>query len=68
MSRLDRFMLSEEWFLTWPNCVQLAQIQGLSDHRFIVLSVDEVDLGPRPKRMLKCWVEIPCHKQFACDQ
>lgn len=38
-------MLFEEWCLTWPNCVQLAQIRRLSDHCFIVSSVDEVVWG-----------------------
>ncbi|MCI07861.1 cysteine-rich receptor-like protein kinase, partial [Trifolium medium] len=32
MSRLDRFLLSEEWCLTWPNCIQMTQLRGLSDH------------------------------------
>ena len=32
MSRLDRFLLSEEWCLTWPNCVQSASSMGVSDH------------------------------------
>ena len=38
MSRLDRFLLSEEWCLVWPNCLQVAQLRGLSDHCPIVLS------------------------------
>ncbi|AES88382.2 hypothetical protein MTR_4g054200 [Medicago truncatula] len=28
MSRIDRFLLSEEWCLLWPNCVQIAQLRG----------------------------------------
>jgi exonuclease III len=32
MSRLDRFLLSKEWCLTWPNCTQTAQVRGISDH------------------------------------
>jgi len=27
MSRLDRFLLSEEWFLLWPNCLQVALLR-----------------------------------------
>lgn len=30
MSRLDRYLLSERWCLTWPNCFQLASPRGLS--------------------------------------
>jgi hypothetical protein len=29
MSRLDRFLLSEEWCLTWPNSSQTAQLRGI---------------------------------------
>ncbi|GAU20542.1 hypothetical protein TSUD_131000 [Trifolium subterraneum] len=54
MSRLDRFLLSEEWCLAWPNCKQMASLRGLSDHCSLVLSANEDDWGPRPLRMLKC--------------
>ncbi|GAU22999.1 hypothetical protein TSUD_98280 [Trifolium subterraneum] len=64
MSRIDRFLLSEEWCLEWPNCEQQAQLRGLSDHCPLSLSVDEVNWGPRPLRMLKCWQDVPGYKQF----
>jgi len=32
MSRIDRYLLSKEWFLCWPNCFQVALLWGLSDH------------------------------------
>jgi len=32
MSRIDRFLLSEKWCLTWPNCFLLVASRGLSDH------------------------------------
>ncbi|GAU41118.1 hypothetical protein TSUD_288080 [Trifolium subterraneum] len=53
MSRLDRFLLSEEWCLAWPNCQQVARLRGLSDHCSLVLSANEEDWGTRPSRMLK---------------
>jgi hypothetical protein len=59
MSRLDRFLLSYEWCLAWPNCKQVACLRGLSDHCALVLSECEEDWGPRPSRMLKCWRDIP---------
>ncbi|CAJ2633139.1 exodeoxyribonuclease-like [Trifolium pratense] len=43
MSRLDRFLLSEEWCLTWPNCKQVAKLRGLSDHCPLVFSANEED-------------------------
>ncbi|MCI28325.1 cysteine-rich receptor-like protein kinase, partial [Trifolium medium] len=64
MSRIDRFLLSEEWCLAWPNCMQMAQLRDLSDHCPLLLSVDEENWGPRPLRMLKCWQDIPGYKQF----
>ena len=64
MSRLDRFLLSEDWCLLWPNCLQIAQLRGLSDHCLLVLSVDEENCGPRPARLLKCWSDIPGFTQF----
>ncbi|GAU16303.1 hypothetical protein TSUD_299350 [Trifolium subterraneum] len=54
MSRLDRFQLSEDWCLTWPNCKQEARMRGVSDHCPLILSANEDDWGPRPSRMLKC--------------
>jgi len=32
MSRLDHFLLLEEWCLEWPNCIQVALLRELSDH------------------------------------
>jgi len=41
MSRLDRFLLSNNWCFVRPNCVQVALLRGLSDHVPLVLHVDE---------------------------
>ncbi|GAU20182.1 hypothetical protein TSUD_352460 [Trifolium subterraneum] len=68
MSQIDRFLLTEEWCLAWPNCTQSAQLQGLSDHCPLLLSVDEENWGPRPVRMLKCWHDIPGFRQFVIDK
>jgi hypothetical protein len=68
MSRLDRFLLSEEWSLTWPNCSQVAQLRGISDHCPILLAADEDDWGPHPLRMLKCWTEVPGYQNFVRDK
>ena len=54
MSQIDRFLLSDNWCLTWPNCIQLAESRGLSDHCPLVLSVDSQNWGPKLVRMLKC--------------
>ncbi|GAU40836.1 hypothetical protein TSUD_287740 [Trifolium subterraneum] len=59
MSRLDRFLLSDDWMISFPNCTQMALPRTLSDHCPILFSIDERNWGPRPLRMLKCWLEIP---------
>ncbi|CAJ2642053.1 unnamed protein product [Trifolium pratense] len=68
MSRLDRFLLSEEWCLTWPNCKQVANLRGLSDDCPLVLSASEEDWGPRPSRMLKCWTDVPGYNLFVREK
>ncbi|PNX55283.1 cysteine-rich receptor-like protein kinase, partial [Trifolium pratense] len=68
MSRLDRFLLSGEWCLTWPNCTQVARMRGLSDHCPLVLAADEEDWGPRPLRMLKCWKDVPGYHLFVREK
>lgn len=68
MSRLDRFLVSEEWNLVWPNCIHVAHLRGLSDHCPLILSVDEENWGPRPSRFLKCWSNTPGYKQFVTDK
>ncbi|GAU46774.1 hypothetical protein TSUD_402850 [Trifolium subterraneum] len=68
MSRLDRFLLSEDWCLAWPNCVHVAQLRGLSDHCPLILSADEENWGPRSSRMLKCWTDVPGYVNFVRDK
>jgi len=68
MSRIDRFLLSEDWCLQWPNCLQVALLRGISDHCPLQLLVDEENWGPWPTRMLKCWQEMSGYKQFVKDK
>lgn len=68
MSRLDRFLLSEDWCISWPNCFQLASQRGLSDHCPIQLCSDEENWGPRPLRMLKCWETFTGYKEFVREK
>jgi len=68
MSRIDRFLLSEKWCLTWLNSLQLAQLRGLSDHCALVLSVDEQNWGLKPFHMFKCWEDIPGYKNFVSSK
>lgn len=68
MSRIDRFLLFEEWSLQQTNCFQIAILRGLSDHCSLQLSVDEKNWGPCRSRMLKCWQDMSGYKQFVCDK
>ncbi|MCI22800.1 cysteine-rich receptor-like protein kinase, partial [Trifolium medium] len=68
MSRLDRFLLSEEWCLTWSNFKKVAKLRGLSDHCPLVLSANEEDWGPRPSRMLKCWKDVHGYNLFVREK
>jgi len=62
MSILDRFLLSDVWCVAWSNWIQMAQLRGLLDHYLLVLSVNEENWGPKPFRLLKCWVDVPGYK------
>lgn len=64
MSRIDRFLLSENWCVLWPNCIQMALSRGLSDHCPIQLCIDIADWGPKPMRMLKCWENFTGYNSF----
>jgi hypothetical protein len=64
MSRIDRFLLSEKWCLTWPNCFQLASSRGLFDHCPLQLCIDFANWGPKPVRMLKCWDNFSGYDSF----
>jgi len=68
MSRLDRYLLSVNWCSAWPNCFQVANQRGLSDHVPLVLSVDVDNWGPRPLRMFKCWADFPGYAQFVWEK
>ena len=68
MSRLDRFLLLEEWCMEWPNCIQVALLRGLSDHCALVMSIDVENWGPRPSRLLKCWQDTPRYKLFVSEK
>ena len=68
MSRINKFLLSEEWCIQWPNCLQVAFLRSLSDHCPLQLSVDEENWGPRPTRMLKCWQDMHGYKKFVIEK
>lgn len=55
MSRLDRFLLSEEWLNEWPELSQWGLKRSVSDHCAVILKERDINWGPKPFRMMKCW-------------
>jgi len=51
-SRLDRFLISEEWLQKWPFYKQYVQPRSVSDHCAIVAKSWIKDWGPKPFRCL----------------
>ncbi|XP_057453709.1 uncharacterized protein LOC130745451 [Lotus japonicus] len=63
-SRLDRFLLSDDWASTWPNLAQYVLRRNYSDHCPILLKTTAANWGPKPFRVLKCWFQDPRFKPF----
>ncbi|XP_068476267.1 uncharacterized protein [Phaseolus vulgaris] len=58
-SRLDRFLVSEEWLQFWPTSKQYVQQRVVSDHCALVLKSCVKDWGPKPFRTLDVWLKEP---------
>ncbi|GLU11953.1 hypothetical protein SLE2022_286700 [Rubroshorea leprosula] len=54
-SRLDRFLLSENFQEAWGDCVQIAIKRSISDHCPISLSSSNANWGPRPFKSIDSW-------------
>ncbi|GKU92387.1 hypothetical protein SLEP1_g6121 [Rubroshorea leprosula] len=67
MSRLDRFLLSEEWCLNWENVKQWGLNRSFSDHCPIILKNQIMDWGPKPFRFFDAWLEFPQFKGMVRD-
>ena len=57
-SRLDRCLVSEQWLVKWPDSSQQVLHRDYSDHCPILLKTDMVDWGPKPFRVMDCWLKI----------
>lgn len=56
MSRLDRFLLSDEWMNQWQDLAQWGMKRSIADHYAIVLKSTVMMWCPRPFRVLNCWL------------
>ncbi|KAK8549179.1 hypothetical protein V6N13_063575 [Hibiscus sabdariffa] len=60
-SRLDRFLVSKEWFECFDSLVLNNLPRELSDHSPILLVSDACDSGPKPFRFFNVWLLNPQH-------
>lgn len=54
-SRLDRFLVSADWFNKCQDNCQFILQRNFSDHCPILLRSSNVVWGPKPFRVLDCW-------------
>ncbi|GKV27047.1 hypothetical protein SLEP1_g36255 [Rubroshorea leprosula] len=59
MSRLDRFLLSDEWLAKWGDVKQWGLERSVSDHCPILLKNERVDWGPKPFKFFDAWLKQP---------
>ena len=55
-SRLDRFLGSDQWLSLWPDTSQHVLHRDYSDHCPIILKTKMVNWGPKPFRVMDCWL------------
>ncbi|GJS89169.1 copia protein [Tanacetum coccineum] len=56
-SKLDHFLLNDEFNNLWGNLSVIALDRNLSDHCPIMLKDVDIDFGPKPFRVFNVWVE-----------
>ncbi|GJS57893.1 RNA-directed DNA polymerase, eukaryota [Tanacetum coccineum] len=64
MSKLDRFLLSEGLFLSFPYLSALCLDRYLSDHRPILLKENSYDFGPTPFCIFHSWFSMEGFDSF----
>ncbi|KAL5154595.1 Transposon TX1 uncharacterized protein [Glycine soja] len=55
-SRLDRFLVSDQWLLSWPDSCQYNLPRDFSDHCPIIMQTKKVDWGPKLFRVVDWWI------------
>ncbi|GKF11716.1 hypothetical protein Tco_0049642, partial [Tanacetum coccineum] len=67
MSKLDRFLISENFMNLCPNISALTLKRFLSDHRPVLLRESKFDFGPIPFRFYHYWMEVEGFNEFVKD-
>ena len=55
-SRLDRFLVSDQWMSNWPDSCQHVLPRDFSDHCPTILQTKMLDWGPKPFRVADWWI------------
>ncbi|KAL4379088.1 hypothetical protein GQ457_02G028950 [Hibiscus cannabinus] len=55
LGRLDRFLISPDLLLKWPNAIQRLLPKSLSDHNPIAISCCDPNWGPKPFKWFDHW-------------
>nr|GEU97174.1 RNA-directed DNA polymerase, eukaryota [Tanacetum cinerariifolium] len=64
MSKLDRFLISENLLNGCPNICAITLDRFLSDHRLIFLRENQFDYGPTPFHFYHHWMELDGFNDF----
>ncbi|GJV01931.1 RNA-directed DNA polymerase, eukaryota, reverse transcriptase zinc-binding domain protein [Tanacetum coccineum] len=67
MSKLDRFLISENLMHKCPNICAITLDRFISDHRPILLRESSFDYGPTPFRFFHYWMEVDGFNEFVID-
>ena len=57
MSKLDRFLLSDDWLSQWPDTTQFMLERDFSDHCLILLRSRIIYWGPKTFKIMDWWLK-----------
>ena len=66
-SKLDRFLVSADWLTRWPDTAQHTLERNFSDHCPILLKSRSSDWGPKPFRIMDCWLSDASFKKAVVE-
>ena len=66
-SKLDRFLVSADWLTKWPGTTQFTLERNFSDHCPLLLRSKNSDWGPKPFRIMDCWLSDASFKKAVTE-
>ena len=66
-SKLDRVLVSPEWLSKWPGSFQSTLTRNFSNHCPVLLRSKNTDWGPKPFRLLDCWLSDKSFEKMVKD-